>query len=48
MLLVVAAALPACAEKPHDSEPARTPAVDGGAPNVSVGGTMRNFYGYTR
>jgi len=48
MLVLLAAALAACAEAPTRPVAETAPTGGGGAPTVSVGGTVRGLYGYTR
>lgn len=48
MLGCLAVALAACAEAPARPAADAAPGSVGGPPSVSVGGTMRGFYGYTR
>ena len=49
-LLLLAAALAACAEAPARRAPETAPAAAAArsAPSVSVGGAMRGLYGYNR
>jgi hypothetical protein len=47
-LLILAAVLAACAEPPARPVADTPPSGAGSAPSVTVGGTMRGFYGYSR
>ena len=48
LLFVLAAALAACAGAPTRQAPEAASSAAGGAPSVSVGGTMRGLYGYAK